>query len=98
MPNVMARALPWFAIAAAVVAADQLTKWLALAYLKAPVVVAPFFNLVLVYNKGAAFSFLAQADGWQTPLLSGFALIAAGVVTYLILKSPEKRLMCAGLA
>ena len=39
-----------------------------------------FFNLVLVFNKGAAFSFLAEAPGWQTPLFIGFALVAAVLV------------------
>jgi len=35
------------------------------------------FNLVLVFNKGAAFSFLADAPGWQTPLFVVFSLVAA---------------------
>ena len=62
----------WFALAAAIVVADQVAKWAVLASL-APGerrVLTGFFNLVLVFNKGAAFSFLADAPGWQTPLLS----------------------------
>ena len=50
-----------------------------------------FFNLVLVYNKGAAFSMFASADGWQTPLLILFAVVAAGIVSYLIVRNREKR-------
>jgi signal peptidase II len=91
----------WFAIAAAIVAADQLTKWVVLNYFlnKQPrEEITAFFNLVLVYNKGAAFSFLAQAPGWQTPVLATFALTAAAVVSFLILRNPNKRLLCAGLA
>ena len=68
----------WFVLAAAVVAADQATKALVLARFSVGegVAITPFFNLVLVYNKGAAFSFLSDAPGWQTPLLVGFALVA----------------------
>ena len=96
----MPRSLPWFAAAAAIVIVDQLTKWAVLARF-APgerFEVTGFFNLVLVYNKGAAFSFLAGAQGWQTPLLVGFALLAAVVVGTLIFRNPGKRLFCASLA
>jgi signal peptidase II len=96
----MSKAMPWFAGAAAIVLADQLTKWLMLARF-APgerLELTGFFNLVLVFNKGAAFSFLAAAQGWQTPLLAAFALGAAVVVSVLIVRSPERRLLCAGLA
>ena len=96
----MSRPLPWFLIAAAIVAADQLTKWLVLAHF-APgerLELTGFLNLVLVFNRGAAFSFLASAPGWQTPLLVAFALGAAIVVTVLLVRSRERRLFCAGLA
>jgi len=91
----------WFALAAAIVAADQLSKWLVLEHFagrQSREEIAAFFNLVLVFNKGAAFSFLSQAEGWQTPLLVVFAMVAAIVVTVLILKTPEKKLLCSGLA
>jgi signal peptidase II len=54
--------------------------------------------MILVFNKGAAFSFLAAAPGWQTPLLAAFALGAALVVSVLLLRSPQRRMLCAGLA
>jgi signal peptidase II len=91
----------WFWLAAAVIALDQLTKWLVLGYFAGRhprEEITGFFNLVLVYNKGAAFSLFAQAPGWQTPMLIAFALIACAVVTVLILKNPAKRLLCLGLA
>jgi len=96
----MLKPLPWFGLAAAVIAADQLVKWIVLARF-APgegLAVTPFFNLVLVFNKGAAFSFLAREAGWQTPLLAGFALIAAGIVSVLIVRSPDKNLLRVALA
>jgi signal peptidase II len=90
----------WFALAAAVVVADQVTKALVLARFAhgERLELTSFFNLVLVYNKGAAFSFLAQAGGWQTPLLVGFALVAIAIVGTLIVRKPAERLFCAALA
>ena len=91
----------WFALAAAVIVADQLTKWLILGYFagRAPhQELTGFLNLVLVFNKGAAFSLFAQAPGWQTPLLVTFALVAAVIVSVLIVRNPARRLMCVGLA
>lgn len=96
----MPRAARWFALAAAIVLADQATKALVLARF-APgerLEVTSFFNLVLVYNKGAAFSFLADAPGWQTPLLIAFAVVAIAVVGTLIWKKPDERLFCGALA
>jgi signal peptidase II len=92
--------MPWFVGAAAIVLADQLTKWLVLARFVPGerVELASFFNMVLVFNKGAAFSFLAAAPGWQTPLLAAFALGAAVVVSVLLVRAPQRRMLCAGLA
>ena len=96
----MSSRVRWYLLAAAVVVADQLTKWLVLrAFWPGEArEIAPFFNMVLVYNKGAAFSFLAGAGGWQTPVLVAFALIAAIVVGVLIWRHAAQRLFCAGLA
>ena len=90
----------WFALAAAVILLDQVTKWAVLenfVYGERREITG-FFNLVLVYNKGAAFSMFASADGWQTPLLILFAIVAAGIVSYLIMRNREKRVLCLGLA
>jgi signal peptidase II len=96
----MSSAWRWFALSAGIVLADQLTKWAVLAHFAhgERLEVTAFLNLVLVYNKGAAFSMFADAPGWQTPLLIAFALGAAGIVSYLILRNPAKRLLCLGLA
>ena len=96
----MRKAWPWFAVAAAVVAADQVTKALVLARFAygERLEITSFFNMVLVYNKGAAFSFLAQAEGWQTPLFAAFALVASVIVAMLIVRKPGERLFCGALA
>ena len=90
----------WFALAAAVVLADQVTKALVLGRfaLGERLEITGFFNMVLVYNKGAAFSFLSDAAGWQTPALIVFALVAIGIVGTFIVRSPGRRLLCTGLA
>jgi signal peptidase II len=96
----MSKSVRWFSVALAIIVADQITKWVVLGSF-APGegrVVTGFFNLVLVFNRGAAFSFLAQAGGWQAPLFIGFALVASLVVSWLILRDPQKRLYCLGLA
>jgi signal peptidase II len=90
----------WFALAAALVVADQAAKWAVLGSI-APGerrVLTGFFNLVLVFNKGAAFSFLADAPGWQTPLLVAFSLGAAVIVGVLLFRSQGRAMFCAGLA
>jgi signal peptidase II len=97
----MHKAMSWFGLSAGVIALDQLVKWGVLGYFSGRAAAQPlagFFNLVLVCNKGAAFSFLADAPGWQTPLFAGFALVASVVVGVLIVRHPGKRLFCAGLA
>ena len=96
----MSRAWRWFVVAAAVVVADQVTKALVLSRFAfgERLELTPFFNMVLVYNKGAAFSFLSEAAGWQTPLLIAFALVAIAIVGTLIVRSPGRRLLCTGLA
>jgi signal peptidase II len=96
----MPRAAAWFGLAAVVVLADRVSK-LAVLGTVAPgerIEVTGFANLVLVFNRGAAFSFLAGASGWQTLLFSAIALVAALVVSWLILRMPGRRLLCTGLA
>jgi len=90
----------WFVLAAAVVLADQATKAVVVARFvqSERVELTSFFNMVLVYNKGAAFSVLSNAPGWQTPLLIGFAVVAIGIVGTLLVRSPGRRLLCSGLA
>lgn len=73
-------------ISVVVVILDQATKWLALKYLlgHAALAVAPFLNLVLVFNRGAAFGFLNDAGNWQNMLFVVVALIACIVILNLL--------------
>jgi len=94
------RSAGWFVIAAAVVAADRVIKLIVLQAIAPGEVLAVtgFFNLVLVFNKGAAFSLLAAAPGWQTPLFAAIAIAAAAFISFLLVRHPGQRLFCAGLA
>lgn len=90
----------WFALAVLVVGLDQLSKH---AVRQAFVVgesisVTSFFNLVLVFNPGAAFSFLSEASGWQRGFFVTVALAAAAFVSFLIVKHRDKPLFCFALA
>jgi signal peptidase II len=90
----------WIAISASVVLLDQLSKYLVqrgMGYNES-VRVTPFFDLVLVLNPGAAFSFLSSAAGWQRGLFIGIALVASVLIVYLLRKHAGERLFCFGLS
>jgi len=74
--------LRWLWLSVLVIVLDQATKSLATAYLTmhVPVPVLPMFNLTLVHNTGAAFSFLSEAGGWQRWFFALVALLVAVVL------------------
>ena len=88
-----------FAVAAVLVIADQWTKLAISSNLRygESVSITSFFNLVLVYNKGAAFSFLSNAGGWQRVFFIGITSAAIIVLTWLIAKHHEEKLFRWGL-
>ena len=92
--------VPWLGIAAIVVLLDQvskisITKMLVLGQER---VITSFFNLVLAYNRGAAFSFLGNQDGWQRYLFTGIGIGAALFIIYLLKKHAGQRQFCWALA
>jgi len=74
--------MKWLWLAVLVIVLDLGTKALATAMLTYgdPVPVMPMFNLTLLHNTGAAFSFLAQADGWQRWFFVALALVVSCVL------------------
>jgi signal peptidase II len=90
----------WLALAGVLVALDQLTKHAVLQLLAGvrAIEVTPFFNLVLVYNPGAAFSFLAQAPGWQRTLFIVIALAASAWIVHLLRRHWRETLFSLALA
>lgn len=94
------RQLHWLWLTLLVVGFDQWTKALIQAAFQfhetRPVL--PFFNLVLTYNEGAAFSFLADAGGWQRWFFAGVAALASVVILGWLLRGRETRITSCGLA
>ena len=96
----MPKGLRWLALSAIVIGLDQLTKsWITSGFqLGDSITITSFFNLVLAYNTGAAFSFLAGAGGWQRVFFIAIAVIASIVIVYLMRKPQNATLMNAALA
>jgi len=88
----------WLGLAGVIVVLDHLTKLLVQRTftLHESLTVTPFFNLVLVHNRGAAFSFLSDAGGWQRELFIAIALAAAAWIAWLLRRhAREKRFSLA---
>ena len=79
---------------------DQASKWLALSQLQIgiPEQVLPFFNWLLLFNPGAAFSFLAQSSGWQRWFFTALGLLACIYIVYMLRKYQNERLLCVALS
>lgn len=90
----------WLALSALTVVLDQLSKYgmTRVLVFGNGIEVTPFFNLALVYNRGAAFSFLSSASGWQRELFIAIALIASAWVVYLLRRYPRQTLFCFALS
>jgi signal peptidase II len=89
----------WLGVSAAVIVADQLSKWALIGALHPgdERVVTPFFSLVLTFNTGAAFSFLRDAGEWPRYLFSAVAIAVAGLIVWLLRRGGDAW-YCAGLA
>lgn len=92
--------VPWLGIAAIIVLLDQLTKITVNQMLAGgqSIVLNNWFNLVLAYNKGAAFSFLSSQGGWQRYFFTAIAVAAVILIVFLIRRHAGKRLYCWALA
>jgi len=91
---------PWLGIAAVVILFDQLSKITIskLFVYGEEKVITSFFNLVLAYNRGAAFSFLSNESGWQRYFFTAIGIGAALYIVYLLRKHSGQRLFCWALA
>lgn len=98
--NGLKRILPWLALAALLALADQASKNAVSSSLRFGEVreVTSFFNLVLAHNRGAAFSFLSDAGGWQRALFIGVAVLATAIIVVMLARHSSERLFSAGLA
>lgn len=74
--------LKWLWLSALVLILDQASKLAVDANMQLhdSIPLLPYFNLYYAHNTGAAFSFLAQAGGWQRWLFAALALVVSGVI------------------
>ena len=96
----MRRPLRWLWLAVAVIVLDLLTKYAASHFLSyaQPVEVLPFFNLTLLHNTGAAFSFLADHPGWQRWFFATVAIGASiGLTVWLSRVRADEKLLAIAL-
>jgi signal peptidase II len=90
----------WLALALLVILLDQLTKILIVgrfAYGDS-LFVTNWFNLVRVHNTGAAFSFLANAAGWQRWFFVGLGVAASGMFIWMLRAHAGQKLFCFAVA
>jgi signal peptidase II len=92
--------LRWYGLAMLVIALDQASKlWIAAHFQYHEVLpVTSFFSLVLTYNPGAAFSFLANAGGWQRHFFTVLALVVSAVIANMLRKQPQDKLLATALS
>ena len=85
---------PWLGIATLIVLVDQFTKMLIVGVFQLgdSHTVTSFFNLVRVHNTGAAFSFLAGADGWQRWFFIALGAAAAVFIVWMLRSHGGQRL------
>ena len=100
MPKSTATLGRWLALALLVLVLDQISKGWVLANFRLMdrQIVTSYFNLVLVFNAGASFSFLADAGGWQKWFFVALALGISLWLLSLLRKHAQERLMPAALS
>jgi len=92
---------PWLILIALVIVVDQLSKAAIVrlvAYGDRIELIRGFFDLTLVFNKGAAFSFLSNSSGWQRWFFIGIGLVAAVFIVFMLARHATQRLFCTALA
>ena len=86
---------PYLLLAVVVIVSDQATKAAVLNRFELGerlAVIPGFFDLTLLFNRGAAFSFLAGHDGWQRWFFIGIALAASAFILHLLSRHRQQRL------
>ena len=83
--------LKWLWLTAVIVILDQLSKWMAVANLDEGQVMSfiSHLNFKLVYNKGAAFSFLGDQGGWQRWFFVVLSFAVSAYILYWLKRLPS---------
>lgn len=87
-----ATGLRWLWLAIVMLVVDQVTKQTVVALMdyRQSIAIMPFFNLTYVHNPGAAFSFLADQDGWQRWFFTIIASVVSVLLIYWMAKTPKQ--------
>lgn len=88
----LSRSAGWWTLALLLASADQAIKYAVYSGLPygASIPLTDFFNLVHRWNTGAAFSFLADAGGWQRYLFTVIAIVVSAVLGWMLTKPQPK--------
>jgi|TARA_R110000822_G_scaffold41092_30_gene111605 signal peptidase II len=96
MPDLRNGSLRWLALSALIIALDLLSKWFAdtnlQMYQQVPIIDG-LFSFTLAYNPGAAFSFLANAGGWQRWFFVAIAVGVSGMLVVWLARLPRDKIM-----
>ncbi|MHB8948287.1 MAG: signal peptidase II [Rhodoferax sp.] len=92
--------MQWLGLATIILMADQFTKVMILGFyqLGDSTYVTSFFNVVRVHNSGAAFSFLADAGGWQRWFFTVVGVLAAALILWLLKSHSGQKLFAFAMA
>lgn len=95
-----ASAVRWYVLAAVVIVLDQISKQIVLANVQygETIYVAPFWNWVLTFNRGAAFSFLADEGGWQRWFFTVLAIGVSAWIVFMLRTHAAQKLLSLALA
>jgi signal peptidase II len=92
--------LQWLGLAFIIILVDQFSKVLILGYyhLGDSTYVTSFFNVVRAHNRGAAFSFLSDASGWQRWFFTAIGFVAAAVIIWMLRSHAGQKLFSFAMA
>lgn len=91
----------WLGLALLVIVLDQASKYMVLAHFaegERLALIPGLFDLTLAFNPGAAFSFLANAGGWQRHFFTVLAVVISGGIVWLLKKHAHEPRFCLQLA
>lgn len=92
--------LKWLLLSGLVIALDQATKAILTSAFRLgeSLTLTPFFDLVFVFNRGAAFNFLSDAGGWQRWFFIVLALIISAWIVAMLRRHTAEKLFSAALS
>jgi signal peptidase II len=92
--------LLWIGLSVVVIILDQISKLIAHNTIppRSSIRVNDFLNWVLVFNPGAAFSFLADGGGWQKWFFIAIGVIATIVMIWLLFRHAQQSIFCFSIS